>query len=223
MSGDLRNFVSFAIVGDRAFFLNLQDDRYFCLGRTANAAFVRLACRQQISEMDQAEISALATCGLPSHRRGTVCSLQQATVQVPTESLEDACVQPRSWSRIPLAICHVLSTQAQLKMKPLHSILDDISRRKLSLKGNSHRSDIDQLAELSVTYRAARTFLSHRGRCLPWSIALINWAIRIGCPADLVIAVRDHPFAAHCWVQCGAVVVNDSLENVRNFTPILVI
>lgn len=223
MRGHLRNSVSFAIVGDKAFFLDLQDDRYFCLGPTANAAFVGLACRQQRSEKDQAEISALATCGLPSHRRGTVCYLQQAMVQVPTESLEESCVHPQGLSRISLAICRVLFAQAGLKMKPLHSVLDDISRRKSLLMGNSYRSNIDQLAVISSTCQAARAFLSHRERCLSWSIAVINWAIRIGCRADLIIAVRDHPFAAHCWVQCGAVVVNDSLENVRNFTPILVI
>jgi len=31
------------------------------------------------------------------------------------------------------------------------------------------------------------------------------------------------PFQAHCWVQFEDHVLNDHLDNVRNFTPILIV
>lgn len=43
----------------------------------------------------------------------------------------------------------------------------------------------------------------------------------IGCASTLVIGVRAEPFAAHSWVQVDQVVLNDTAEEVRRFTPIL--
>ena len=39
----------------------------------------------------------------------------------------------------------------------------------------------------------------------------------------LVFAVMTRPFAAHCWVQLDETVLNDRLDHVRKFTPILVV
>jgi hypothetical protein len=36
-----------------------------------------------------------------------------------------------------------------------------------------------------------------------------------------VIGVKLNPFAAHCWLQVGDVVLNDLPERVAAFTPIL--
>jgi len=38
-----------------------------------------------------------------------------------------------------------------------------------------------------------------------------------------VIGIRPDPFLAHCWVQHKGLVLNDDIDNVRTFTPILVI
>jgi hypothetical protein len=38
-----------------------------------------------------------------------------------------------------------------------------------------------------------------------------------------VFGVREAPFTAHCWVQDGAVVLNDHLENVDLYTPIMTV
>jgi hypothetical protein len=35
--------------------------------------------------------------------------------------------------------------------------------------------------------------------------------------------VQTKPFAAHCWVQQGDVVFNDTPEHVRRYTPILAV
>ena len=41
--------------------------------------------------------------------------------------------------------------------------------------------------------------------------------------AFLVIGVTASPFGAHAWVQIGDVVLNDSVDRVRRFVPILTI
>lgn len=35
-----------------------------------------------------------------------------------------------------------------------------------------------------------------------------------------VFGVRTWPFAAHCWIQIGDLVVGDVLDRVRGYTPI---
>jgi hypothetical protein len=35
--------------------------------------------------------------------------------------------------------------------------------------------------------------------------------------------VQTRPFAAHCWVQHGDIVCNDTVEHVSGYTPIMVV
>jgi hypothetical protein len=56
-------------------------------------------------------------------------------------------------------------------------------------------------------------------RCLPRSLALVDLLARRGWRAHAVL--RQGPFAAHCWVQSGRMVLNDTPEAVACFTPIL--
>jgi hypothetical protein len=55
------------------------------------------------------------------------------------------------------------------------------------------------------------------------SLALLAFLRQRGLYADLVFGVIRQPFAAHCWVQARGVVLNDRLDRVAEFTPILVI
>lgn len=60
-------------------------------------------------------------------------------------------------------------------------------------------------------------------RCLPRSIALALVLAGHGIRSTVVIGVRRSPFSAHCWVQAGPVVLNDTLDEVRRVTPLLVL
>jgi hypothetical protein len=60
-------------------------------------------------------------------------------------------------------------------------------------------------------------------RCLSSSIAFLDVGFSRHLDAQLVFGVYSSPFSAHCWVQAGDTVLNDRIENVRTFTPILAI
>lgn len=70
--------------------------------------------------------------------------------------------------------------------------------------------------------RSALLF-SPADRCLPRSIAFFKLCQRRKIPTALVLGVRINPFTAHCWVQSDTHVLNDSVENIRLFTPILAV
>ena len=72
-------------------------------------------------------------------------------------------------------------------------------------------------------FEHARLLRSAADRCLPRSIALKLRLAKLRHRTHLVIGVKDRPFGAHAWVQHGDIVLNDSLEEVRRYTPILII
>ena len=59
------------------------------------------------------------------------------------------------------------------------------------------------------------------GACLLRSAMLISHLRRCGLAADWVFGVRLWPFMAHCWVQSESVCLNDDVERLSAFTPIL--
>jgi hypothetical protein len=77
------------------------------------------------------------------------------------------------------------------------------------------------MCDVAVAFeRTARIVRSH-DQCLSRSLALARRLAALGLPADLVIGVRLRPFAAHCWVHAGEWLVNDRIDTVRTYTPIL--
>jgi hypothetical protein len=78
-------------------------------------------------------------------------------------------------------------------------------------------------ARILRAFEYAKVLRSAADRCLPRSIALGLCLARIDVSCDVIIGVKLGPFAAHCWVQAGDEVLNDSVEEVARFTPILVV
>lgn len=62
--------------------------------------------------------------------------------------------------------------------------------------------------------------VSHR--CLPRSLMSARFLRRRGHDVDLVFGVRSHPFDAHCWVEQGGRLLNDELDFVRAYAPIVI-
>ena len=46
---------------------------------------------------------------------------------------------------------------------------------------------------------------------------------RRGLDAAWVFGARTWPFAAHCWLQVGDVVINDRIDHVDRFAPVMVV
>jgi len=72
-------------------------------------------------------------------------------------------------------------------------------------------------------FEHARVLRSPADKCLPRSLAIALCLARHGVHADVVLAVKLGPFAAHCWAQADGEVLNDTAEEVALYTPILVV
>lgn len=112
----------------------------------------------------------------------------------------------------------------RLKFRPLDRSLAHLAHRK-------SRSTAGFIAEDVVLARArdlTRAFLhlrpfayAARNRCLLDSLALAEFLASYGIRATCVFGVRANPFEAHCWLQIGSHVVNETPEMAQRYAPIL--
>jgi hypothetical protein len=71
--------------------------------------------------------------------------------------------------------------------------------------------------------QALAPLLPLSAKCLLRSFLLLRQLRAAGEDALWVFGVRTWPFAAHCWLQAGEVVLDDDWERVRGYAPILTV
>lgn len=79
------------------------------------------------------------------------------------------------------------------------------------------------LVELVAAARWAWPWIPLDGACLQRAFQLRSLILHHGLAVDWVFGVRTWPFAAHCWLQWQDTVINDTLDRVSRYTPILVV
>lgn len=93
----------------------------------------------------------------------------------------------------------------------------------------SHGHDSATLPpQLAVTQRASAfarllPWTPFQGECLYRSFMLLRFLRLAGHDAQWVFGVRTWPFQAHCWLQVGDTVLDDSADRVAPFTPIFAV
>lgn len=117
----------------------------------------------------------------------------------------------------------VATAACWLRGRSLQEIASAITARRL--RGRSPVSEsLESMKPAVETFERLRPLVfTSRSRCLLDSLALMRFLALDGFMPRWVVGVRLAPFAAHSWVQCGPVVLNDQHEFVRQFRPILVV
>lgn len=80
--------------------------------------------------------------------------------------------------------------------------------------------ELEHLKRQIAAFRTWLPWAPFPGVCLFRSFMLLAFLRRAGLDASWVFGVRTWPFEAHCWLQHGDVVLDDTADNVRAFTPI---
>lgn len=110
----------------------------------------------------------------------------------------------------------VIASRLALRHLPLAIVLRRYHRRPVAPR----RTGFDAPA-LAHRFASARYFSPLARQCLRDSLALGSWLKDQGVTPTLVFGVAAPAFSAHCWVQDGAAILNDSFDRVSRFTPIL--
>lgn len=98
-----------------------------------------------------------------------------------------------------------------------------VAHRKQS-RGATAAMDHRTIMELIDVFRRLRLFaFSAKGKCLFHALVLTTFLSRYGLFPSWVVGVKTSPWGAHSWVQQGNLILDSTPEEVRTYTPILVV
>jgi hypothetical protein len=202
---DPDNATAWCVIEGTAIFLDVPADRYFRLPKDQNDRLLRDNPSPPVCAPVQSAAFPLPSSWLPPARR---CEGGDTGAFSLGDVARALWVQ-RRWER-------------RLARRPFAAALQDLrSAAKVCAVAPDELTDI-QLREVRA-FEHAKLLRRAADRCLPRSIALAMCLARRGCRSHVVLGVKLAPFAAHCWVQAGDAVLNDELEEVLRYTPILVV
>jgi hypothetical protein len=151
----------------------------------------------------------------------------QSGFENPTTALTTTTAWAAAPRRIPMT--HIVQFSASLflvllglRRHGLARLLAWIRRRQVSIHGDGNSPPWVKTRELLTSFFRLRIWVYTAYRhCLFDSLVLSVFLTRSMVPCTLVIGVSTKPFVAHSWVQIGECVLNDTVEYVQSFTPIL--
>lgn len=221
VSWSLRDGLHWCDCGGRAVFLDLRADRYFCLPREANAAFLRAVCNERLPQ-DSERLDLLVRRGLLGRGDAHAGIQSPATIEEPQSDFLSDQDGRASLLDIIRAISSELRITWLLRRRTLHEVIERVrlSRPKLGFVQRHEHGSIQ--SAVSAAEATALLLRSH-DRCLVRGLALHSSCRKRGLNTKLVIGVIAHPFTAHCWVQLGSVVLVGGYEQARLYTPLLVL
>jgi len=206
--------ISWCRCAGQAVFLDLEGDRYFCLPEPLDAIFQSWAAGEAIDREARAALVAAGVTGADPTQRP-----QAVSFPIATRDLAHAGPGRAVWISAQ-AIFGQLRAKHWLRRRPLANILRDLQSPAAPTARLREEASLQAIAGAFVT---SAMVLRAADQCLPRAIAAARLCWQRGLEAALILGVRLHPFAAHSWVQSGDAVMVGDLEQVRLYTPILVV
>ena len=217
---DLAPCAHAAVHQDDLVILDIATDSYLCLPGAGGA--VRLGPDRCSLEIADPRISAeLSAAGLlfarPAPPNGLARS--RASVARPVSSAVRLAYPLPTWRDLGEALPTLLDLLGGYWRRPFAEVLQG---------GVAKRPDVAGTPTLEML-RAVDAFQHWipyapvPAKCLLRSFLLLRWLARRGLGAHWVFGVMTWPFRAHCWLQCGDVVLDDEAERVAAYAVILVL
>ena len=122
------------------------------------------------------------------------------------------------------AIAFVLScirADFMLRRCDFDQIVEAVHARQSRNRSPTDSFDLGRAATLVGAFQTLRPLYPRPYLCLFDSLALIEFLRHYSLFPKWTFGVMTDPFEAHCWVQNGHVVLNDSLERASRYTPIM--
>ncbi|MCX7587287.1 lasso peptide biosynthesis B2 protein [Phenylobacterium sp. 58.2.17] len=218
MSYHLASGTHAVLVGQDLVVLDIAGDAYFC--HVGCAAQIDLAQRPsvQIASADLAKalidaglVTSAPVCGRrPFRRPPNRPSTDLWEIPPPSP-------MPGDRRRMCRAYADLLHRYAG---RSLRQLVTTAQRRDDDGTALRSQEPSPELVRLSARFRQLLPWAPIQGECLFRSFMLLLFLRRSGLDALWVFGVRTWPFEAHCWLQVGDVVLNDSAEHVLGYEPI---
>ena len=203
----------------RAVFLDLANDRYFCLPSSLNDAFLHVARGKQ--ELENSALSqSLVECGILVENVHGARSTAPVNIEPIKGDLSSGEHERISLVRMLSALVAEMRVSWSLYRRPLRDIIA-LARRQPSRRRNSDPARTSKAIVAGAN--AAALVTRSNDRCLVRALAVHAACKNVGIRSKLVFGVIANPFAAHCWVQFGSTVLVGGFEQARLYTPIMIV
>jgi hypothetical protein len=233
----LADHVFVCVNGEHLVLLDVKEDRYWALEAAQTSGLAAWVGGWPVKAPDEPSAEAptpeteaaievlrgrgLLTDSVPPGKDATPVSATPPARELLTDSDQANSLGAGSWWSFFIA-----SALAKIALRTwaFERVIRRVRQRKVTLARNATPLDVERARMLVEAFVRYRIFLfSSKNECLYDSLALIEFLARNGIYADWVFGVQTRPFAAHCWVQQGDIVFNDTVEHVSGYTPIMVV
>lgn len=232
----LTGHVFVCLQGEHVVFLDVLNDRYFCLeaARTASLGAIvpgwPVAGTTHLPEIPTADdsspiVALLVERGLLSLDARSGKSATPVCVDPGTSELTADTYQGSNRAGVAcitrFTACAV-RTSFTLRFRPFARVVE-----RVRLRNQRHTADAfdeDRAHRLIAMFTSLRPFFfTAKDMCLFETLALSEFLAQHDLFPRWVFGVRARPFAAHCWLQHGAILLNDTLDHIGRYTPIMVV
>lgn len=168
----------------------------------------------------------LVDLGLLTKEPSSGRPLETLTLATPARPLISACAShrmDRSWRHAPALLLACARVTHMLRRWSLARIVRAIERRKRLNEKTASSAATERVRQLVLHFYALRPIYPRDYLCMFDSLALLEFLAPHGVYPDWVFGVRSDPFEAHCWIQSGDVLLNESTEKATLYQPIMCI
>jgi len=216
--------------------LDVNRDKYQCVGRRQFEALgpwlegwkepadTRGGRTDVLPEIAEELAKTLSSQGILSEDSAGTKDALPTEIRHPAQAIDRDSPATSLWStwvhaRAFFSSCRRASRE--LSRQPLQVTLEAVRARKARSMARADASDFDRARALVLGFNRLRWYYPRPYLCLFDSLALVHFLARFDLFPDWVFAVSADPFEAHCSVQWGNVVLNDTVERVSALTPIM--
>jgi hypothetical protein len=208
------------MAGNHAIFLNLSSDRYFTIPTTWNDTFRKAS---EGADLDPGDPTISKLC-----RNAVLIQLASLSTPMPpvaelppaSEELRPSPNRRRSISLQLKGLWWQWYVSRALSRRGLYFLIRRLSR--VSSKRPGPQLPLESYAALTGSFAHTNFFRTHADQCLVRSAGLLFLIRQFDPDVRLVIGVSSSPFSAHAWLQRDKVILNDTIDQVRAYTPIFV-
>lgn len=215
----LRDTVFGCISNGRAAFIDLETSSYFGAPEHLEQLLQKVVRQDELDADDLHQLKDLIDEGLLVET--PTDDTKTSKLALPICELGHATFKLHGWE-IALACVSQIQAATILKFQRLDQIFRSLKQASAQKRGQDAISNT-LMQRAAMALRASEIIISSNDKCLRRSLALIIYLSHFRISAKLVIAVKMRPFGAHAWAQFDDTVLNDALDNIRAFTPILVV
>lgn len=199
------NNLAWCEIDGKLVFLDIVKDRYFELSEDHNRATLAHIQTSGLSEWHQPS-------WLP----------RPAELTRPCRTAAASANGPFNLADVARAMWAQRRVERRLTLKGFESILCDLCHA-INVRTSNSGDSADAANKIISAFNHSQLVRTAADRCLPRSIALALCLAARDVRTQVVIGVKIAPFGAHCWVQAGEEVLNESVEEALRYHPIIAI